>query len=159
MSRLSPQPDGFKLSPKASTSVAQSVYAAGTPYQLTQTPALLTFGTTSPSLVLGNPGTYLLIARVVLNYNAATFAASRVATLKLRRINNTAADLPNSSITANTDIITLITSTMGAFPFAPVIYMTQNNNDNIQIFGDVATVPTAGSLDAAAAEIIAIKLS
>ena len=137
---------------------ALSVYAAGTAYSLTATPAALDFGTTDPSLVLDKAGTYLLLARVNLKYNAATFAASRTATLKLRRTNNTAADLSNGSLTALTDIITTLTYTFGVFDLPRVLYTTTNTDDAITIFGDVSVVPTAGSLDAVAAEIVAIRL-
>jgi hypothetical protein len=79
-----------------------SVYAAGTAYQLTASDAALDFGTTDPSLTLTKAGTYLLTARVRLDYNGATFSAVRTATLKLRRTNNTAADLSNGSAAAKT---------------------------------------------------------
>jgi len=156
--KLSPNPS-FKLSPKPSANSTLTVYAAGTAYALTTTAALLDFGTTDPSLTITQPGTYLLLGRVVLDYNAATFSASRVVTLKFRRTNNTAADLTNGTTTVDTDIITTITSTFGAFSLPPVIYTTSNENDIIQIFGDVAVAPSAGSLDAVAAEILAVRLT
>ena len=156
--KLSPN-TSFKLSPKPSANSTLTVYAAGTAYALTTTAALLDFGTTDPSLTITQPGTYLLLGRVVLDYNAATFSASRVVTLKFRRTNNTAADLTNGTTTVDTDIITTITSTFGAFSLPPVIYTTSNENDIIQIFGDVAVAPSAGSLDAVAAEIVAVRLT
>lgn len=158
MSKLDPI-GGFRGSPRPANNSSQTVYGAGTAYSLTQTPALLNLGTTPVSIVLANPGTYLLMARAVLEYNGATFAASRVVTLKLRRTNNTAADLANSSMAVNTAIVTTITNTFGDFVLPVVIYTTQNSNDIIQIFGDVGTVPTAGSLDAVAGEIVAIRIS
>lgn len=159
MTKLSPGQSNFKLSPKHTVNSTATVYAAGTAYSLTTTPALLTFGTTSPSLTLNEPGTYLLLARVRLDYNGATFAAVRTVTLKLRRTNNTAADLTNGATSLLTDIITTKTLTMMDDELPHLIYTTANNNDIIQIFGDVGVAPTAGSLDAVEAEIIAIKLS
>lgn len=147
------------LSPVPAENSALTVYASGTAYQLTNAAALLNFGTTDPSLTLTSPGTYLILARATLYYNGATFAASRVVTLKLRRTNNTAADIANASVAVDTDIITTVSSTFGDFALPPVIYTTTKNDDNIQIYGDVATVPTAGSLDATSADIIAIRLS
>lgn len=135
-----------------------SVYAAGTAYALTDTAALLNFGTTDPSLTLNKAGTYLILGRVNLKYNAATFADSRTVTLKLRRTNNTPADLTNGSMTALTDIITTLTYTMGVFNLQPVVYTTAVATDIIQLFGDVSVVPTAGSLDAVEASIVAIRL-
>ena len=158
MSRLRPGGWG-RLAPTSPTNSTLSVYAVGTAYQLTNTAALLNFGTTDPSLTLTSPGTYLLLGRAVLDYNGSTFAASRVVTLKFRRTNNTAADITNGSMTIDTAIVTTITNTFGDFVLPFVIYTTANSDDIIQIFGDVDTVPSAGSLDAVGAEIVAIKLS
>jgi hypothetical protein len=135
----------------------QSVHAAGTAYSLTATPAKLDFGTTDPSFTLVNAGTYLLQARVRLDYNAATFAAVRTATLKLRRTNNTAADLTNGSVAAATQIVTTLSGTFIVRSW-PVIYSTANNDDTIEIFGSLDVVPSAGSLDAVEASIIVTKL-
>lgn len=134
------------------------IAAAGTAYALTNTAAALDFGTTDPAITLNKAGTYLLLATVNLKYNAATFAASRAVTLKLRRTNNTAADLTGGSLTLDTDIITTLTYTMGVFHLPPILYTTAVLTDVITIFGDVAVVPTAGSLDAVAANITAVRL-
>jgi hypothetical protein len=135
-----------------------TAYASGTAYQFTNTAALLNFGTTDPSLTITSAGTWLLIARVRVDYTGATFAAVRAGTLKLRRTNNTAADLANSVSGFNTDIITTLTYTLGSFNLPPIIYVTTNANDVIELWGSIAVVPTAGSLDASEAEIVAIKL-
>ena len=135
-----------------------SVYAAGTAYQLTNASTLLNFGTTDPTLVITKAGTYLLLARVRVDYNAATFAAVRTTTFKLRRTNNTAADLTNSSFSALTQIITLLTFTMGIFEFQPIIYTTANVDDSIDLMGLVDTVPSAGSIDCVEASIVAVRL-
>lgn len=136
-----------------------SVYASGTAYSLTNTAALLDFGTTDPSLTLTSPGTYLITARVRTDNNAATFAAVRNVTLKLRRTNNTAADLTNASTTFKTQVITALTFTNPTAIIPNIIYTTVNSNDIIQLFGSIDIVPTAGSIDAVESEIIAIKLS
>lgn len=149
---------GYDLADGSDKNYSLSVYAAGTAYSLTNTAAALNFGTTDPVLTIDKAGTYLLIARAVLDYAAATFAASRAVTLKLRRTNNTAADLTNGSVVVDTDIITTLSYTFGAFALPPVLYTTANLDDAITIFGDVAVVPTAGSLDAVAASIVAVRL-
>lgn len=135
-----------------------SVYAAGTAYQLTATPAALNFGTTDPTLTITSPGTWLLLACVRVDYTGATFAAVRTGTLKLRRTNNTAADLTNGSRSFLTDIITTLTYTLGVIALPPVVYVTTNSDDAITIFGDISVLPSAGSLDTVQAEILAIKL-
>lgn len=148
----------FNLSDGSDKNYNVEVYAAGTAYSLTNTAAALDFGTTDPSLVLNKAGTYLIFGRVNLKYNAATFAAVRTATLKLRRTNNTAADLTNGTMTAATQIITTLTYTMGVFSLPPVIYTTAVLTDAITIFGNLDVVPTAGSLDAVEASIVAVRL-
>lgn len=136
----------------------RQVYASGTAYSLTDTSAALDFGTTDPSVTLAQPGTYIIFSRANLKYTGATFAASRTVTLKLSRTNNTAADLTNGSTTFLTDIISTLTYTAGVIQLPPVLYTTTNDSDVITIKGDVSVVPTAGSLDVTAAEIIAIRL-
>lgn len=139
------------------TSNPLTSFAAGTAYTLTNTPAAITFGTTSPSITINSPGTYLLIARSKLIYNAATFAANQTATSKLRRTNNTAGDLTNGSAVVTTSIITLITALCSDQTWFTT-YTTTNSNDIISLFADVTTIPGAGSLQCAEASIIAIRL-
>lgn len=149
----------FNLTDGSDKNYNLAINAVGTAYSLTTTPTALTFGTTSPALTINKAGTYLLLGRVNVKYNGATFAASRVVTLKLRRTNNTAADLTNGTMTAATDIVTTKTFTFGTFELPPIVYTTANLTDAITIFGDVAVAPTAGSLDTVEASIVAIRLS
>lgn len=136
----------------------RQVYASGTAYSLTNTSTALDFGTTDPSVTLAQPGTYIIFSRANLKYTGATFAASRTVTLKLSRTNNDAADVTNATATFLTDIITTLTYTAGIIQLPPVLYTTSNDSDIITIKGDVSVVPSAGSLDVIAAEIIAIRL-
>lgn len=137
----------------------KSVLAAGTVYSLTNTSAAVTFGTTSPSITLDQAGTYLIIARSNLLYNAATFAAVRDVTIKLRRTNNTPADLAAGMTTLiKTAIITALTYTFGDV-FIAGLYTTTAVNDIVSLYADVSVVPTVGSLDITEANIIAIRLN
>lgn len=138
------------------TTAATSSFAVGTAYSITATPAALDFGTTDPSVTLSQAGTYLIIGRVKQDYNAATFAAVRTTTFKLRRTNNTAADLTSGSVTAKTMIITGISGTFIDQTWS-VLYTTSNTDDAIALFGSIDVVPTAGSLDAVEASIIAVR--
>lgn len=135
-----------------------TAYAAGTAYSMTASAALLNFGTTDPQIVVDAPGTYIITARVQLKYNAATFAANRTTTVKLRRTNNTAADLTNGTVTATTRIITTVTDTF-VDQCWQVVYTTANSNDAIELQGLIDVVPTAGSLDAVAASIVALRIA
>jgi len=136
-----------------------SVYASGTAYSITTTSTNLDFGTTDPTLTISSAGTYRLFARVSLKYNAATFAASRTVTLKLRRNNNTPADIANTTITLATDIITTKTYEFAVATLPMVGYTTANANDQLMIFASIDTGPTAGSLDAIEAQITATRIN
>ena len=134
-----------------------SVYASGTAYTVTATPALVDFGTTDPSITITSPGTWLILARLRYDLNAATFAARTVTSL-LRRTNNTAADLTNSSTAWLTGTTTTVTSTQfQAIP--PILYQTSNSNDTIQLWGSVSVLPSAGTLTVTEASIVAIKIA
>lgn len=149
---------GAQVKAYTTTSANQlSVYAAGTVYHLTNTSAVLDFGTTDPTLTITAAGTYLVSGSVTLDYAAATFAANRTVTLKIRRTNNTAADLTDCSIALGTNVVTTTTGTMERASWT-CVYTTLNSTDSISIQGDVGTVPTAGNLDAAAASIVAVRL-
>lgn len=150
--------EGFKLLDGSDKNYTLSVYAAGTAYALTATSAALDFGTTDPALVINKAGVYSIRAKVKLNYTGATFAASRTVTLKLRRTNNTAADLTNGTETVLTAVVTTVTATFMVVTLPEVIYTTANLTDAITIFGDVSVIPTAGSLDAASASIVVTRL-
>lgn len=135
-----------------------TVYASGTKYTFTNSTQLLTFGTTSPSLTISAVGTYLLLARVRVDYTAATFAATQTVQLKLRRTNNVAADINNSVSSFQTDTPTTKTYTAQIVNLQQVVYVTSNNNDVIEIWGFVGATPGAGTLDAIEASIVAVKL-
>lgn len=132
--------------------------AAGTAYTLTATPAALDFGTTDPAITIAKPGTYRVSGTVTLNYTGATFAASRTVTVKLRRTNNTAADLTGGTLTLATAVVTTVTATFAVIQLPTVVYTTTNTNDAITIFADVSVIPSAGTFDAVAAQVIATRL-
>lgn len=134
------------------------VYAAGTAYQVTNSSAAVDFGTTDPSLTLNAPGTWLIMSRATLKYNAATFAANRTITLKLRRTNNTAADVTGASTAVPTRVTDTVTDLFGPLVIPPVLYSTDNAGDIIAMYIGASAAPSAGSLDVTEAEIIAIRL-
>ena len=134
-------------------------YGTGSVYSLTTTSAALDFGTTDPSVTIAEPGTYQVRGRVLLKYNGATFAANRTVTLKFRRTDNTAADLTSGSTALTTDILTASTGTWVECQMPEVIYATTNSNDAITIFGDVSTLPSAGSLDATEAHVMVHRIA
>lgn len=134
-----------------------TVYATGTVYTITATSAGVDFGTTDPILTVNAAGTYLLRARVKVALNGATFSANRTLTVKLRRTNNTAADVADSTTTWIVPIVTTITDTLAVIELPEVIYTTTNANDTIQIFADISTLPSAGTISIDEASIVAIR--
>lgn len=136
-----------------------SVYAAGTVYTLTATSAAVDFGTTDPIITITADGTYRIKARVKVALNGATFAANRTLTVKLRRTNNTPADVANSSTTWIVPIVTTITNTLAVIELPEVLYTTALATDTIQLFADISVLPTAGSISIDEASIVAVRLS
>lgn len=135
-----------------------TVYASGTAYSLTTSFALLNFGTTDPQVALVIAGTYLLLARVRVQYNGATFAANRFVQLKLRKSSGTPADISNANTTIETGVVTTITSSLGTVSLAPVFYVA-TAGDVIDLQGLVTVAPSAGSVDCVEAEIVALRIA
>lgn len=111
----------------------------------------------NPTVTLSAAGTYVILARADILYNGATTAADRICTLKLRRMNNTAADLTRGSITLHTGVQTTITSSMPGASWW-VIYTTTATDDVINILASISTIPSAGTLDITNASLIAYRL-
>lgn len=135
------------------------VVAAGTVATLvaTGTSTLLDFGTTDPTLVIAAKGTYLLSAQVVLDL-VGTTVTTQTAAFKLRRTNNTAADVTGATIAIDLPAMTTLTHTLGVFNFPQVLYTTANADDSIDLMGAVSASLGAGSITATAASITAVRL-
>lgn len=129
--------------------------AAGTVYTLTNTSAAVVFGTTSPVVVLTAAGRWELSAFAQMDNVGATYAANRTLTLKLRRTNNTAADVTGGTVTAGTGVTTTVTGQLWQAIIPPTLYDTANVDDSITLFADVSTAPSAGSSTVYAARITA----
>lgn len=131
---------------------------SGIGYLITATPALVTMDAGAVTLVITTPGTYLLRSRAMVDYLSATFASQEMVTLKLRRTNNTAADIPNAIGGFKTNIVTTALYTAAIVPLPEVSYTTLNSNDSISLYADVATAPSAGTIKVLQAEIIAQRI-
>lgn len=140
------------------TATPLTVHAAGTVAALPAVSAILNFGTTDPTITINEAGTWILYSRATLKYTAATFAGNETATLKLRRTNNTAADVTNATTTQTLRIVTTLTDGFGAVDLAPVIYTTTNTTDIIELWGALSNLPAAGSMDATEASIVAVRI-
>jgi len=102
-------------------------------------------------------GSYLLIAKLRIDFVGTTFAGNQTITVKLREVTNGPADLANTTIALATGTPTTITQTFADFPFPAVVYSAAAN-DKIEIFGTVSAAPGAGSVNVVEASILAIKL-
>lgn len=134
-----------------------SVIAAGTIYTMTNADAAVAFGTTSPSLVLPQAGTYLLLSSAQLEAAGATIT-TQTANIKLRRTNNTAADITGASKTIDIPVMTTLTQTLGIFQLGPVVYTTTNTDDAISVYGSLSANTGAGTITVSAAQIVAVQL-
>ncbi len=147
---------GFNTGNAVKLASTATVYAAGTKYALTNTAALLDFGTTDPTLTLpANYSSYILKARVRIDFTGTTFAANRTVTLKLRKTTGTAGDVANSTITLVTPVITTLTETWMVVDLPTVVFINESSS-TIQIWGSIDVVPEAGTIDVVEASIIAI---
>ena len=138
---------------------SKTAYGAGTAYSLTDTAAAIDFGTTDPAIVLDRAGTYLILGQINLTYTGATVVAE-TATIKVRRTNNTAADL-SAVVVLDLPTSTTLTSTYGVFQIPPFMYTTTATTDAVTLFANVSAALGAGSIDATAigTSLVAIKLS
>lgn len=137
-----------------------SAYAAGTPYTLTNTAAAIAFGTTNPVVTLAQKGTYRVSGFAVLENVNATFAANQTATLKLRRTNNTAADLTSGAVVHTFQIIAAgFTQTAAVLYWEAGDYTTTNTNDSLTVFAALSAAPGAGSVRISQAFIKATRVA
>jgi hypothetical protein len=131
--------------------------SVGTVYTMTASYALMTFGTTSPSVTINNAGTYLVYGRANLTSRGATYAATNTYSVKIRRTNNGAADLAGSEAVQTIPIITTTTEDLGVIDSRPVTY-TASATDILQLWGTLSATPSAGNVICDRADIIAIRL-
>lgn len=138
----------------------ETVYGAGTADALAVdgTQVAIDLGTTDPVITLGEAGRYLILAQVKLEYTGATITTQTVS-FKLRRTNNTAADVADSGVLIDLPAATTLTHTYGVINLPPVEYVTSNADDAISIFGAVSAATGAGTIDVSAASIVAIRLA
>lgn len=136
-----------------------TAYGAGTAYVLTNTAAAIDFGTTDPTITITTAGTYMLWGQVVLAYNGATVVAE-TATVKMRRTNNTAADV-GQVVVIDLPVATTSTYTYGVVALPPTVYVTTNVDDIVKLFGNVSAALGAGTIDATAVgtSLVAMRIA
>jgi hypothetical protein len=133
-------------------------YSSGTVYNITTTSAKVDFGTTDPSITITSAGTYLIMSNIRVDYSGLTNVAANTVTAKLRRTNNTAADITNATGDFIVPPVTLLTSTGGDCDVNTVIYTTSNNNDTIELWASRSGSISVGNIQAGNAWIVAIRI-
>ena len=131
-----------------------SAYSGGS-YTLTSTPAQIA---TVSQIVIALPGTYMIFGNADFETSGATWAGTQQGTIKIRRTNNTAADLTNATYTITIPIQTTTTTHLGTLSIPVTIYTTANVNDILQLWGSVSATPSVGSAVVSQAYILAVKL-
>lgn len=136
-----------------------AAYGSGAAYTITAVQAAVTMGGTSPAIVITTAGTWMLFARIRFDYVGKTFAANHTLTAKLRRTNNTPADVTNATASAVTPIITTQTYTHLAYSLPPVVYVTVNATDAIALYAAIDVLPAeAGTVTVPECEVVAVRL-
>jgi len=133
-------------------------YGTGTVYSLTGSSAKITMGTTSPTVTLPNPGTYMIISNLKLDYAGLTTLGISTASFKLRRTNNTATDLPNATASFTSPIVTLLTGPAGDADLQGVLYTTSTSGDIIEMWGNRGASISLGNINVSEAWIMAIRI-
>lgn len=128
---------------------------SGLTYALTATPAVITG---AASLVIPEAGSYVIDASMTLSLVGATFAANQAVTALLRRTNNTAADIQNSSASSVVPVMTTTTLAGNTVHLRTVMYTTSNSDDAIAIYASVSALPSAGSIQVTGTNIIARRV-
>jgi len=131
-------------------------------FSMTTATAITTTSNTvinSNALALKVAGTYLITAEYIMEYAAATFAAAQTVTLKLRRTNNTAADIESRSL--KTEIITTGTKIFSHGTIIGIVTTTSSaptTPDAISVTGSIGTLPSAGALNFTNIQLKATRL-
>lgn len=156
--------------PDAVTSSSLSVYGNTTDrdsayrFRDVEATAEVSIDGTSIALTLNEAGTWMISARVRVDYSEATFATdNKPLNLKLRRTNNTAADIGDSGIIDKLRDVTQAYWTAGVINLPVLFYATTAATDRIALFGWLDTLPdndtTNGWIVAYEADISAVRIS
>jgi hypothetical protein len=132
--------------------------SGGSYYTLTATLALLAFGTTSPTITIDRPGTYLIsvFAQIAPN-GSAVWAAPFAAEFGIKRTNNGPAYLSFQTYNYAAGTFAGAPFLYGEITYS-AIYTTTAATDVIELWGHVSALPAGGTMEAVAASIIAIRL-
>lgn len=133
--------------------------AAGTAYNLTSTYAKVALGTTSPTVTLPAAGTYAIFTNTKVDYTGLTTLSTGNINLKLRRTNNTPADILGS-FSFPLGVVTLLSSTAADVDVRQFLYTTATSGDVVELWGQVTNTISLGNvqINANGATLTALRL-
>lgn len=140
------------------TNITYSAYSGGTNYTLTTSNAPMTFSSSNPSITLGIPGKYLLLANFTIGGNNVTTGVQVEIQAGMTRQNNTPTSLGLYDV-LSVPPQTAFVGNYGVTQLLPLIYTTANSNDIITINGLRVGAVVSGSFEVGNAGIVAVKLS
>jgi len=135
----------------------QEGIASGSVYTITTVVQAVDFGTNDPAIVIPEAGVWLVLGWIQVDSVAATIGTTQNLDLRVRRTNNTAADL--CQVIVDLPAQTALTHTVGVWQLPPAIYTTFNTNDAIALFAGLSSALAAGTLTVPRARITAVRLS
>jgi hypothetical protein len=145
--------------PVTNTTTPLEIHGVGTGTDIGTTAGgqALGFSTTAPIITITTAGTWMLFARVRIDFIGKTYTTNETVTLHLRKNNTT--DLANSTVEF---IMPKVTPTVSYTAFAislpPVLFVTGITTEFITIFAEVSGVAGAGSIQPVEASIVAVRL-
>lgn len=125
----------------------------------------LSFSGSPQALVINDDGLWMVIARVRVDYSFATYGAdNKTLNFKLRRTNNSAADVANTTVAVKLRDVTTAYFTANVVELPVAFYNTQNTDDSLSIYGwldsgDLPTNDPDGRIVALEASLVAVKIS
>lgn len=133
-----------------------SVNASGTPYTVTTTMTGINFSGVNPDFTVPRPGVWDLNAMIIIDSNGVSNTGQKTLSVKLRRVNNTPADIGQSIVSLVGDLSSV--SRNIANVKIQEYYETLNDDDDIQVWASISDSPGTGVFLVSQAQIRAGKI-
>ena len=118
------------------------------------------FATISPAITLSSDGVWMLTARISIdNGNGNATVAGETLTFKLRRTNNTPADITETICEWIIPAVVSNGGTLLSITLPVAIYTASGSDDAIALYAEVSAIANAGAYVPVEASIIATKIS
>lgn len=144
--------------PPGATQVYFKGDSSGTAFTIPASQADVVFGTSSPTVTITSPGTYLISGGINFGPSGATTSTVTAVYLGVKRTNNSAAVLVNRAI-GGFELMTAITGIMQTGMVLPLIYTTTNSNDILTLVANYTGTITSGTFVSNDAVLLAVKIS